>query len=60
MELLVTLSVSLETSQRIALVNGLFINNVSLNDSYNLTVSIVMNQANPELCKYFSSKLAKG
>ncbi|CAF0960619.1 unnamed protein product [Rotaria magnacalcarata] len=51
-ELLVNLNVSLDTSQRIVLVNDLFINNVTLNDSYRLTVRIVMNPTTTTLLNF--------
>ncbi len=59
-EYLVTLNVSLDTvSQRIEFVNGFFENNVTLNDSYRLTVIIVINETDPNPCKCPSSILTQ-
>ncbi|CAM4921480.1 unnamed protein product [Rotaria socialis] len=51
-EFLVNLNVSLDTSQRIVLVNDLFINNVTFNDSYSLTVRIIMNPTTTTLLNF--------
>ncbi|CAF0869133.1 unnamed protein product [Adineta ricciae] len=53
-EYLITLNVSLDVSERIALVNGLFMNNVSLNDSYLLTVRIIMNPNTSDFLNFTS------
>ena len=45
-ELLVTLNVSLVSTQRLTLINDLFTNNVTLNGSYALTVRIIPNPVN--------------
>lgn len=56
-EYLVTLNVSLDTSQRIELVNGLFNNNVTLNTTYYLTVRIRMDPDLINICKFAFSAL---
>ncbi|CAF0850637.1 unnamed protein product [Rotaria sp. Silwood1] len=48
----VTLNVFLDIPQRIELVNGFFTNNVSLNDSYRLTVRIIMNSATTDFLNF--------
>ncbi|CAF3697466.1 unnamed protein product [Rotaria sordida] len=51
-EYLVQLNVPLDIPERIELVNGFFANNVSLNDSYRLTVRIIMNDRTGELLNF--------
>ena len=53
-ELLATLNTFLDSAERLDLVGDLFINNVTLSDSYSLAVRMIINPNTTNLCKLFS------
>lgn len=53
-ELLVTMYTFLDSGERLGLVGDLFINNVTVSNSYNLAVRMIINPNTTNLCKQFS------